>query len=301
MAIYPSKIKDYIVTFLFEYLFYCYIKITFKLFTLQVDGWTSAFLFSLETQQTIGYGSRSIATKCAEAIIVLQIQTIVGIVVDAFMLGLTFAKLSRPRERALTCSFSKNAVITLRNGKMCLMFRVADIRKSQIVEAHIRLQLFREVETAEGHNYPFYQEDLKVCYNPDDYKQQNEDNRNHIFLLFPLVIVHVIDEASPFYQLTPEILKESHFELVAVLDGIVEATGMNTQPKTSYLPDEILWGYNFVNLTDRSCNDERSLYWWDYSRLDDVYKVAVTPLCSPKEYYRQHGFPSENESSMNYL
>ena len=258
------------------------------------DEWTAAFLFSLETQQTIGYGHRSITTKCVEAVFVLQIQTILGIIVDAFMLGLTFAKLSRPRERALTCSFSKNAVITLRNGKMCLMFRVADIRKSQIIEAHIRLQLFREVQTVEGHRYPFYQEDLMVFYNPDDYKQQNEDIRNHIFLLYPLVIVHVIEEGSPFYELTPEKLKESKFELVAVLDGIVEATGMNTQPKTSYLPDEILWGYNFVNVTDRSYVDERGYHWWDYSKLDEVYKVLVTPFCSPKEYYQQRRVPRDN-------
>lgn len=262
-------------------------------------------MFSLETQQTIGYGHRTITTQCVEAVFVLQIQTVVGIIVDAFMLGLTFAKLSRPRERALTCSFSKNAVITLRNGKMCLMFRVADLRKSQIVEAHIRLQLFREVKTAEGHRYPFYQEDLKVFYNPDDFKQQNEDNRNHIFLLFPLVIVHVIEEGSPFYELTPEKLKESQFELVVVLDGIVEATGMNTQPKTSYLPDEILWGYNFANVTDRTYEDDRGYCWWDYTKLDDVYKVPMTPLCSPKEYYQQCMFPGdtieENLSSGNYI
>ena len=266
-----------------------------------MDGWTSAYLFSLETQQTIGYGHRSISTKCAEAVIVLQAQTVVGIIVDAFMLGLTFAKLSRPRERALTCSFSKHAVITLRNGKMCLMFRVADIRKSQIIEAHIRLQMFREIKTDEGHRYPFYQEDLKICYNPDDYMLKNEDNRNQIFLLFPLVIVHVIEEGSPFYELNPESLKETEFELVVVLDGIVEATGMNTQPKTSYLPDEILWGFNFANVADQSQTDKKGYFWWDYSKFDEVYKVPETPMCSPKEYYRGRSIVRENSRPGTYI
>ena len=59
------------------------------------------------------------------------------------MLGLTFAKLCQPRERTKTVMFSENAVIALRDRKLCLMFRVGDIRKSQIVDASIRMQLFR--------------------------------------------------------------------------------------------------------------------------------------------------------------
>ena len=83
-------------------------------------------MFSLETQETIGYGKKSITTKCPEAIIILQLQSLVGLLIDAFMLGLTFAKLSRPRERMKTVIFSKYAVIAPRDGKMCLMFRVGD-------------------------------------------------------------------------------------------------------------------------------------------------------------------------------
>ena len=35
------------------------------------------------------------------------------------------------------------------------------------------------------------------------------------------------------------------FELVIVVEGNVEATAMRTQIRTSFLPDEILWGYHF--------------------------------------------------------
>ena len=39
---------------------------------------TAAFLYSIETQVTIGYGRRSITDQCSIAIMLLLIQTMVG-------------------------------------------------------------------------------------------------------------------------------------------------------------------------------------------------------------------------------
>jgi potassium inwardly-rectifying channel subfamily J, other len=58
------------------------------------------------------------------------------------MTGLVFAKLSRPKKRAETLLFSKNAVICRRDGQLCLLFRVGDMRKSHIVEVDLFLVLF---------------------------------------------------------------------------------------------------------------------------------------------------------------
>ena len=214
----------------------------------------------------------------------LQVQSLIGLILDAFMLGLTFAKLSQPRERMKTVMFSDYAVIAPRDGKMCLMFRVGDIRKSQIVDASIRMQLFRKWKTTEGREVPFYQEDLKVCY---DWRNPDNDFRNQLFLLLPMVIIHVINENSPFYGVTPDELKESDYEVVVVLDGIVEHTGMNTQPKTSYTADEIIWGYDFVDVIDRKFL-EKGKYFVDFSKFNEISAVDV-PSCSPKEFYKmQH-------------
>lgn len=49
----------------------------------------------------------------------LQVQSLIGLILDAFMLGLTFAKLSQPRERMKTVMFSDYAVIAPRDSKMC--------------------------------------------------------------------------------------------------------------------------------------------------------------------------------------
>ncbi|CAG9786096.1 unnamed protein product [Diatraea saccharalis] len=118
-------------------------NITFVPCLNNVNTFTGCFLFSVETQHTIGYGSRTTNEECPEAIFVMCIQSIVGVFIQAFMVGIVFAKLSRPKKRAQTLLYSRNAVICLRDGQLCLMFRVGDMRKSHIVEAHIRAQLIR--------------------------------------------------------------------------------------------------------------------------------------------------------------
>ena len=260
----------------------------------QVYDWTSAFLFSVETEQTIGYGSRSITTKCPEATMLVQIQSLVGLFLDAFLLGLTFAKLSQPRERKKTVLFSENAVIAPRDGKICLMCRVGDIRKSQIVDASIRMQLFRKWTTKEGKEIAFFQEDLQVCY---DWRNPANDFRNQLFLLLPMVIIHVIDEKSPFYEMTPHKIQKTDFEIVVVLDGIVEHTGLNTQPKTSYVCDEILWGYDFEDVVDEgdlSTGD----FFVDFSKLNSVCHVEM-PFCSPKEFYEMDDLFLDNRRKLD--
>lgn len=70
-----------------------------------------------------------------------------GVILQAFMVGIVFAKLSRPKKRTQTLLFSRNAVICQRDGQSCLMFRVGDMRKSHIIEAHVRAQMIkRKVE-----------------------------------------------------------------------------------------------------------------------------------------------------------
>ena len=52
-----------------------------------------------ETQHTIGYGSRQTTNECTEAIIIMSLQSVIGCLFQAFMVGLVFAKLARPKNR----------------------------------------------------------------------------------------------------------------------------------------------------------------------------------------------------------
>jgi hypothetical protein len=66
-----------------------------------------------------------------------RVQAMLILFSQALMTGLVFAKLSRPKKRAETLLFSKNAVICRRDGQLCLLFRVGDMRKSHIVEVFL--------------------------------------------------------------------------------------------------------------------------------------------------------------------
>lgn len=79
------------------------------------------------------------------------IQCIMGVFIQAFMVGIVFAKLSRPKKRAQTLLYSRNAVICHRDGVPYLMFRVGDMRKSHIIEAHVRAQIIRK-KVSERHS-----------------------------------------------------------------------------------------------------------------------------------------------------
>ncbi|NXY80605.1 KCNJ9 protein, partial [Glareola pratincola] len=180
-----------------------------------LNGFVSAFLFSIETETTIGYGHRVITDKCPEGIVLLLLQAILGSMVNAFMVGCMFVKISQPNKRAETLVFSSHAVVSLRDDRLCLMFRVGDLRDSHIVEASIRAKLIKSKQTQEGEFIPLDQTDLSVGFETGD---------DRLFLVSPLIISHEIDERSPFWDVSRHQLEKDDFEIVVILEGRGGAT-----------------------------------------------------------------------------
>ncbi|GAU99960.1 hypothetical protein RvY_10889-2 [Ramazzottius varieornatus] len=81
----------------------------------KIKDFTSAFLYSLETQHTIGYGYRFANTECPHVIIVLCFQCLTGVALQSILVGVLFAKLSRPKMRSETLMFSKEGTINVFN------------------------------------------------------------------------------------------------------------------------------------------------------------------------------------------
>ncbi|XP_044758852.1 G protein-activated inward rectifier potassium channel 3-like isoform X2 [Coccinella septempunctata] len=237
----------------------------------QIYDYTSCFLFSIETQHTIGYGGRSTTEECPEAIFIMCLQSIVGMMIQAFMTGIVFAKMTRPKHRTQTLLFSKNAVVCQRDGALCLMFRVGDMRKSHIIGANVRAQLIRPRKTKEGEILNQFQTELSITADGCD---------GNIFFIWPMTIVHTIDSSSPFYHLSASDLLQEKFEVVVMLEGTIESTGQSTQARSSYLASEILWGHKFEPIVNY--NKDRQGYEVNYSMFDNTQPVD-TPLCSGAE------------------
>lgn len=230
-----------------------------------VDNFSSAFLFSIETQVTIGYGNKYVDNDCGWGIFILMLQCLAGLIIDSFMLGLIFSKLTRPRNRRKTIVFSDNAVIYDKDGDRFLEFRVCDLRRSQVVECHIRLALYwnRVVDpgaTNEDDRYEFQQYDLDCGY---------DSGTDRILLLTPVLIRHKITESCPLYGMTQTELNNHDLEVVVILEGIVESTGLTVQALWSYTNEEIIVDRKFLPMVKR-CQGK-----WEI----DFAKVNATEPC----------------------
>ncbi|KAM6234821.1 G protein-activated inward rectifier potassium channel 4-like [Spheniscus humboldti] len=181
-----------------------------------VDGFISALLFSVQSLRTIGYGSQMVTANCTEGIILLLARSIVGSMINALMVGCMFVKISQPKKRAQTLIFSKNCVISCRDEKLCLMFRVGDLWDSHMVDAKIRAKLIKSRQTAEGEFIPLEQSELNLGY---------DTGEDRLFLVEPQIICHIINRHSPFWDTLAEPLCWEQFEIIIILEGIVEAKG----------------------------------------------------------------------------
>ncbi|XP_063074023.1 G protein-activated inward rectifier potassium channel 1 [Engraulis encrasicolus] len=229
-----------------------------------VYNFPSAFLFFIETEATIGYGYRYITDKCPEGIILFLFQSILGSIVDAFLIGCMFIKMSQPKKRAETLMFSEHAAISMRDGKLTLMFRVGNLRNSHMVSAQIRCKLLKSRQTPEGEFLPLDQLELDVGFST---------GADQLFLVSPLTICHVIDSKSPFYDLSLRSMQTEQFEIVVILEGIVETTGMTCQARTSYTEDEVLWGHRFFPVISL----EEGFFKVDYSQFHGTFEVPTPP------------------------
>jgi len=251
-----------------------------------VRDFTGCFLFSLETQHTIGYGYRYISDSCLGGVVLICFQSIIGLVIQALMVSVVYTKLARPKKRAQTLLFSRHAVLCQRDGRLCLQFRLGNMRTSSLIGATARAQIIRRRVTKEGETLQFDMEELNL--GPDD-------GQDSILFIWPLQVVHTIDERSPFYYMSAEdLLHKERFEIVVMLEGTTESTSMTTQARSSYIPSEILWGHRFEPIID--FKRDTGAYSVDYSRFNSTYEVD-TPLCSAAELDQFRRLQTESAQS----
>lgn len=208
-----------------------------------------AFFFSIQTMATIGYGAMYPQTNYAN--ILVSIEAFVGLIGVALCTGLAFARFSRPTAKVL---FSRVAVITPHNGVPTLIFRVANERRNQIIEAQLGVSLLRNEVTTEG-------EYIRRFY---DLQLVRSQTRN---FSLTWTAMHRIDESSPLYGETPESIAETETDMTVTLIGFDETVAQTVHARHYYLAEEILWNMRFVEIFSRKRDGRRVI---DYSRFHDV-------------------------------
>jgi inward rectifier potassium channel len=207
------------------------------------------FFFSVQTLASIGYGAMYPKTTYANTIV--TIEAMAGLVGIAVMTGLAFARFSRPTARVM---FSRVAVVTPHEGVPTLMFRAANQRRNQVLEAQMRVYLMRDEVSLEGLFLRRFH-DLRLLR-----------SQTPSFVL-TWVAMHPIDEYSPLYGMTPESLTQTNTTIVISLSGIDETVAQVVHARHSYSADEILWNYRFVDIMHYTNEGHRYI---DYSHFHDI-------------------------------
>ncbi len=215
------------------------------------------FFFSVQTLSTIGYGTMAPKTTWAHSLV--TVQAFAGTLFLAVTTGLVFSKFSRPTARVM---WSTKAVLVERDGKRLLMFRMANERANQIVEAQLRVAVARNEVSPDGERMRRFQ-DLIL-----------QRDRNIIFVL-TWTAIHEIDERSPLHGLTVEQMKQTGVQLICSLIGIDETFSQQVHARNSYQPDDFVEDMRFADIIGIKPDGSRYV---DYARFHDVVPMGtVTP------------------------
>jgi inward rectifier potassium channel len=213
-----------------------------------------AFLFSVQTIGSISY--TVFVPQTLYANIIVSFEAFVGILIIALFTGIIFARFSRPFARVV---FSRVAVITPFDGVPTLMFRTANQRGNQVLDASMRVSLAYQHTTREGMAIRRFVE-LKLVR-----------ERTSLFAL-SWTLMHHIDEASPLYGVTEDDMYNRQMEIVALFSGTDDTMAEQIYARHAYQPYEILRDRIFVDVLDMTASGRRVV---DLTRFHDTEPIAA--------------------------
>ncbi len=213
-------------------------------------SFVDVFSFSVQTMATIGYGAMYPQTLITHLLVTLEVW--IGLLGIAMVTGLMFARFSRPSARIM---FSRYAVIVPYEGVPTLMFRAANQRANQILEAQVTANVLRVETTSDGHTMRrFY--DLKLAR-----------SRSPVFAL-TWTIMHPIDNSSPLWGVTAESLAaDEDMMLVIAMTGLDETFSQTIHARHAYTSKDILWNRRFADMVMQLPDGKRAI---DYHNFHEV-------------------------------
>lgn len=223
-----------------------------------------AFFFSVDTFATIGYGNVYPVGAAANAIV--TVEALVGLLFVALLTGLVFARFARPTAALL---FSDVAVVGPYQGHTGFMFRVTNARSNQLMELGAKVLYSRLDGT--GRRY----DELRL------------ERTKVVFFPLSWTVVHPIDERSPLWGLTHDDLVAHDAEFDILMSGIDETFSQTVHARTSYKPQEVVYGARFTNIYNPL--DDDGTVSIDVSRLSDIEDAPADGDARHTQTYRHTG------------
>jgi len=260
-----------------------------------VSSYWEAVIFTGYTMTTVGLGNQY-PTDLAGNILPM-IAVVFGLLMDAFWLGVIFARIASPRPLRHTILFSKRAVLHTEVGDSCLTFAC------RIVNLRVR--------------YPWIDMSIKMTlasYDPVkkallmSYLQVSDEAAP--FLDVPWILRHRVTNDSPLKRMLSESsdFNAERGEIIIELNGQDPLTGNCMKKRFSYVADEIYNNYQFVNVltsNDDAKDTEAVGYVVDLTRFHDM-EPTETCTSSGAGYGavsdKEHTLPGEQPlNSVNQL
>ncbi len=212
-------------------------------------GFLEAFFFSVQTLASIGYGVMHPDTLYANLLVTLE--SIASLMLFALITGIAFTRFAKSSSRVM---FSRVATIHDYNGIPTLMFRTANERRNNILEAKLSVYLMIDEISAEGQMMRRLHE-LKLV-------------RDHspVFLL-SWTVMHTIDENSPLYGLTMETMERLNAQVLVSLTGVDETIEGTLHARHMYGSRHLLFDRRFVDVIHIGTDGHRYL---DYANFHET-------------------------------
>jgi inward rectifier potassium channel len=172
----------------------------------------------------------------------------------AVITGIAFTRFAKSSSRVM---FSRVATIHDYNGIPTLIFRTANERRNNILEAKLSVYLMIDEVTEEGQMMRRLHE-LKLV-------------RDHspVFLL-SWTVMHTIDQSSPLYGLTVESMERLHAQILVSLTGVDETVEGTLHARHLYAARNIMFDRRFVDVIHMGNDGHRYL---DYTYFHETIAI----------------------------
>ncbi|OAF68261.1 Inward rectifier K(+) channel Kir7.1 [Intoshia linei] len=255
-----------------------------------IDYLNIFMLFSIETQQTIGYGNKYLKGNCSvSAVIFIMIQSLIGIIIPLYLTATLFYKIMRLKGREGEIIFSEKATISELNNQRCFIIKVKDTNKqSTLIDSTMKAVLIEYIIKSNNN--------ISLIEHPFTINSFGSTDGS-LYLLEPISFVHIIDSESPFWSFDKEMLSKFSCEIVFTIEATLASTGTTITTCGSYKPIDIIWGalhtpmhkieniekqtkQMFNNITKHTMTHISTKHWTEFNnKLNELSKKSVDEKC----------------------
>ncbi len=214
------------------------------------SNFARAFVFSVETLFTIGYGN--IIPVGLAANVLVTFEAIAGLLNVGLIAGIAYARFARPVAKMI---FSEHAVIAPYRGITAFEFRIMNSRQNELIEVNARIILTRFEQVGGKWQRAYHNLQLERAS----------------VAFFPLswTVVHPIDETSPLFGWDSDALLASEAEFLILLTATDETFAQVVHSRSSYAAHELVWNAKFASMFAEQATELH----FDPDRLHEVERL----------------------------